>query len=415
MSPPKSSQPGAQPLPGPAGSQRAQDFLELIERGKRGKLKIYIGSSAGVGKTYRMLQEAQALKAKRVAVVLGLIETHRRAETAALVAGLEQVPLRQIAYRGVTLEELDVEAVLARKPEVVLVDELAHTNAPGSAHEKRYQDVLQLVRAGINVITAVNIQHLESLNDLVARMTGVQIRETVPDSILREADQVVNLDLSVEDLRERLQAGKIYPPEKIQTALEHFFSEENLSALRELALREVAETAQREARRHASPEASARAASGPTLGAAPSPAGRVMLGLPVGVSTAGELVRKASRIAGRLNTHWYAVHVQRPGAETATLPAADLRRLTDAFELARSLGAEVVRIPGRRVVEALLGFARQHGVERILVGRSRPKLLARFRRSAVDRLVDAAEGFDVQVLSVGAPDPSAVPAETEQA
>ena len=201
----------------------AQDFLELVERGKRGRLKLYIGFAAGVGKTWRMLEEGHALRQRGVDVVGALIETHGRAETEALVRDLEIVPRRKLEYRGVVVEELDLEAVLLRRPAVAIVDEIAHTNAPGSRNRKRYQDVLDLLASGINVIGAFNIQHLESLNDLIQRNTGVHVRETVPDSLLKQADQVVNLDLAVEDLVERLRAGKIYPKEKIPWALEHFF------------------------------------------------------------------------------------------------------------------------------------------------------------------------------------------------
>src|SRR5436190_9477628 len=226
---------------------RPEDFLELVERAKRGRLKIYIGAAAGVGKTYQMLEEAHVLKKRGVDVVLAFIETHGRAETAALIAGLEVILRRRFEYRGVMVEEMDLDAVLARRPQVAVVDELPHTNVPGSRNKKRYQDVLELLDAGINVICAMNVQHLESLNDLVRQATDVIVRETVPDSFLKQADQVVNLDLAAEDLLERLRAGKIYSAEKISWALEHFFKPENLSTLREIALREVAENIDRSA------------------------------------------------------------------------------------------------------------------------------------------------------------------------
>lgn len=209
-----------------------EDFLELVERGKRGRLKIYIGFAAGVGKTYRMLEEAHALKRRGVDVVLGFIETHGRAETAALIEGLEYVPRRKVEYRGLVVEEMDLDAVIARQPQVALVDEVAHTNAPDARNRKRYQDVLDILAAGINVICAFNVQHLESLKDIVERTTGVVIRETVPDSFLKQADQIVNLDLAAEDLLDRLRAGKIYDKEKVEWALAHFFKEANLATLR---------------------------------------------------------------------------------------------------------------------------------------------------------------------------------------
>ena len=241
--------------------RRAEDFLALVRQGQRGRLKLYIGFAAGVGKTYRMLEEAHALRERRVDVVVGFVETHGRAETAALLEGLEIVPRRILEYRGVQVEEMDVDRILARKPEVAVVDELAHTNAPGSKNRKRWQDVEELIAAGINVIGAFNVQHLESLNDLVARATGVRVRETIPDVWLKTADQVVNLDLAVEDLEERLRAGKIYASEKVPQALERFFQRGNLATLRELALREVAESLERDTfRRASSPEAAPRSA-----------------------------------------------------------------------------------------------------------------------------------------------------------
>src|SRR5512137_521186 len=245
--------------------QRPEDFLELVERARRGKLKLYIGFAAGVGKTWRMLEEAHALRRRGVDVVGGLVETHGRAETASLIGDLEIVPRRRVEYRGVAVEEMDLDAVLARRPTVAIVDEIPHTNVPGSRNRKRYQDVQDLLAAGVNVIGALNIQHLESLNDLVERNTGVRVRETVPDAFLERADQVVNLDLAVEDLLDRLRSGRIYPPDRIPWALEHFFRDANLSALRELSLREVAESLDRTAIRQPS-----------TAPAAPAP-GRVMV------------------------------------------------------------------------------------------------------------------------------------------
>src|SRR5579864_6211316 len=217
-----------------------EHFLTLIRQQQRGRLKVYLGFAAGVGKTYEMLQEAHRLKRQGVDVVVGVVETHGRAETAALVEGLEQVPRRHIEYRGVTLEEMDLDALLARRPTVALVDELAHTNAPGSRNGKRYQDVEELLWAGINVISTLNIQHLESLYDLVERATGVKVKERIPDYVLNMADQLVNVDLSAEDLRERLLAGKVYPAERIERALANFFTPQNLTRLRELALGEIA-------------------------------------------------------------------------------------------------------------------------------------------------------------------------------
>src|SRR5580704_13180394 len=224
-------------------------FLSLLREQQRGRLKVYLGFAPGVGKTYEMLQEGNRLKRQGVDVVIGIVETHNRADTLAMIGDLEQVPRRKIEYRGVVLEELDLDAVLKRHPTVALVDELAHTNAPGSRHGKRYQDVEDLLRAGIHVITTVNVQHMESLYDEVERITGVKVKERLPDSVLGEADQIVNVDVSAEDLMERMKAGKVYPPDRAERALENFFTTGNLTRLRELTLTEMAHLIDRRNRR----------------------------------------------------------------------------------------------------------------------------------------------------------------------
>src|SRR3982751_2497207 len=280
------------------GSKRAEDFLELVERARRGRLKLYVGFAAGVGKTYRMLQEAHELRKRGVDAVVAFVEPHGREETIALVEGLEVVPRKRIDYRGVSVEEMDLEAVLARRPQVAVVDEIPHTNVPGSRNRKRWQDVLALLDAGINVIGALNVQHLESLNGLIERATGVVVRETVPDSFLKQADQVVNLDLAVEDLQERLQQGKIYAAEKIPWALSIFFKDVNLATLRELALREVAESLDRAGLAKGAPEVKA--------------SGRVMVALASNPPRAKTLLSRGSRMAGRLNTDWFVVYVETP-------------------------------------------------------------------------------------------------------
>lgn len=370
---------------------RPQDFLELLERAKRGRLKVYIGSAAGVGKTYRMLEEAHALKTRGVDVVLGFIEPHGRAETAALIDGLEAVPRRRVEYRGVVVEEMDLDGLLARRPQVAVVDEMAHTNVPGSHNRKRYQDVLELLEAGINVICAFNIQHLESLNALVQRVTGVVVRETVPDSFLKQADQVVNLDLAVEDLLERLKAGKIYVPEKVEWALSHFFKPENLSTLRELALREVAESIDR------SVAAQVRAGEAPPKAAASE---RVMVCMSSHPPRAAELLHRGSRLAGRLNTDWFVVYVETPEEAPTRIDAEAQRHLLENIQKARELGAEVVRLQARDPAAALLDFARSHGVGHILIGRSRRSWWRRLLgRSVMQRLVGEASGFDLHIVS----------------
>ncbi len=375
---------------------RPEDFLELIERRKRGRLKLYIGFAAGVGKTYRMLEEAHALRGRGVDVVLGFIEPHGRIETERLIEGLPLIPRRKYEYRGVTVEEMDLDALLERKPEVAVVDELAHTNVPLSRNKKRYQDVLELLAEGINVIGAVNVQHLESLNDVVERVTGVTVRETIPDSFLRSADQVVNLDLSVEDLHERLKAGKIYSADKVPQALSSFFQQEHLSTLRELALREVAETLDRASGMRRPGEQSA---AGPALG-------RVMVCLSSFPPRAAVLLRRGSRMAGRLNTDWFVVYVETPQEAPHLIDAEAQRHLLTNMDKARELGAEVVRLHADDPVEALIDFARSHGVGLMIVGRSHlPRWRSLIKLSTDLRLVREAYGLDVQVVSF---DPSDV-------
>lgn len=370
--------------------RRPEDFLELVERARRGRLKLYLGFAAGVGKTYRMLEEAHELRRRGIDVVVGFVESHGRGETEALLPGLEVVPCRRVRYRGVELEEMDLEALLARKPQIALVDEIAHTNAPGSTHRRRYEDVLEILEAGINVIAALNVQHLESLNDLVARTTGVQVRETVPDTFVLRADQVVTLDLAVEDLLERLRGGKIYAPEKVPWALEHFFSDRNLAILRELALREVAESLDR---------SSARSAPRPA-GESGRPGAKVMVCISSRSPRAGPLLRRGSRMAGRLNTDWFAVYVETPREAPDRIDSESQRILHRNIEKARDLGAEVVRLQATDPVAALLAFARTHGVGQVLIGRSQqPRWKDLLGRGFVQRMVREAEGLDLHIVS----------------
>jgi len=374
----------------PAGS-RVEDFLELVERARRGRLKLYLGFAAGVGKTFRMLEEAHALKGRGVDVVVAFVETHGRADTARLVDGLEVVPRQRIEYRGVALEEMDLAAVIARAPAIAIVDEIAHTNVPGSTHRKRWQDVLDLLDHGINVIGALNVQHLESLGGLLERETGVLVRETVPDTFLRRADQIVNLDLAVEDLQERLRAGKIYPSDKVPWALEHFFQMNNLTTLRELALREVAESLDRSSSAAESAAAPERSHRGE----------RVMVAMSSNSPHAMTLLRRGSRMAGRLNTDWFVVYVETPEEAGLRISAEAQRVLLTNLDKAREMGAEVVRLPSRDPVVALLDFARSHGVGHIIVGRStRSRWLRLFSRSLIERLIDDAAGLDVHVTAL---------------
>jgi two-component system sensor histidine kinase KdpD len=361
-----------------------EHFLTLIRRQQRGRLKVYLGFAAGVGKTYDMLLEGQRLKRLGLDVVIGMVETHGRAETAAQIGDLEQVPRRRIEYHGVVLEELDLDALLARRPTVALVDELAHTNAPGSHHAKRYQDVEHLLRAGINVISTLNIQHLESLYDLVEKATGVKVKERIPDYVLGMADQLVNVDLSAEDLRERLQAGKIYPAERINTALENFFTPANLTRLRELALEEMAHLLGRR-----------ESAAGPER----NNSERIMVCLSSRSPQPAALLRKGARLADRLNASWYAVHIQTPNEAPERIDAATQRQLSNALSLAHQLGGVPMTFKGAEVVDTIAAFVKEYGISHVLLGRTQQPWYRRwFSRSVLDRLLRTIPGVDVMVV-----------------
>jgi two-component system sensor histidine kinase KdpD len=366
-----------------------EQFLTLIRRQGRGRLKVYLGSSAGVGKTYAMLREGHRLRQQGVDVVIGLVETHGRAETAEQVGTLEVVPPRIIEYRGVTLREMDVDALLARRPTVCLVDELAHTNAPGSRNPKRYQDVEDLLRAGIHVITTVNIQHLESLYDEVERATGVKVKERLPDRVLAEADQIVNIDVSAEDLLERLKSGKVYPPDRAERALANFFTATNLTRLREITLSEMAHLIDRRTRR-------AEADQAPS-----STTERVMVGLSSLSPNAPALLRKASRLADRLNAPWYAVYIQTPAEDISRTDAATHRVLYKNLELAKQLGGTPMEFKGRDVASTIMAFALEYGIKVIVLGKSnRPWYQRLFGGSVIDRLMRDAEGVDLMIVDV---------------
>jgi two-component system sensor histidine kinase KdpD len=373
-------------MPADDAHQRAEHFLTLIRQRQRGRLKIYLGFAAGVGKTYEMLQEAHRLKRQNVDVVIGVVETHGRAETMALVADLEQVARRRIEYRGVVLEELDLDAVLTRHPTVALIDELAHTNAPGSRHAKRYQDVEELLRAGINVIATLNIQHLESLYDLIERDMGVPVKERIPDYILGMADEIVNVDLPAEDLRERLTAGKIYPAGRVNQALENFFTADNLTRLREMTLGEIAHALDRRRREQ----------SGETqrLGS-----DRLMVCLSSRGPSPESLLRKAARFADRLYAPWYAVYIQTPRESIERIDAAAQRRVENVLELASQLGGVVWKSKATDVVSTIAAFAQEYAITHIIMGRTqRPWYRRLFRQSILDRLMQTVRGITVIVV-----------------
>ena len=365
-----------------------ETLLAKLTESERARLRVYIGGAPGVGKTYQMLEDAHQLKRQGVDIVIALVEPHGRDETRALIGDLERVPMRRIEYRGVTLEEMDVDAVIARSPTIAVVDELAHTNVPGSKNRKRYEDVLDLLDAGISVITAVNIQHLESLNDAVARTTGVRVRETVPDSFLRRADEVVNVDVSVDTLRTRLRQGKIYGVEKIEQALNNFFRKGNLSALRELALRQVAEDQAEKAQDYRKREG---------LGRAVIPE-KVMVCL-ASHGSAKRLLRTGSRIAGRLASDWYAVYVETPREEPGRIKPADHAALQENIRLAQELGARVVRLKGSRVADALIDFARREGITHVIFGQSaRTRWDVLLHGSVINRFLSEVRDATVQVV-----------------
>ena len=367
-------------------------FLDLVPQRQKGRLKIYIGAAAGVGKTYRMLEEAHQLREREVDAVLGFVESHHRRETEALIRDLEIVPRRNISYRGVMLEEMDIDAIIARKPDVAIVDELAHSNVPGSRHEKRYQDVEEIVSTGINVITAINIQHLESLNPLMRRITGIDVRETVPDSFLLHADQIVNIDVPVDALRERLREGKIYPHAQIENALKNFFRPSNLASLRELALREVARNLDRQ---RTDQEALKRDGGRRT-----HVVDRIMVGLSSNPGDTGQLLRRASRIAGQLNAEWYAVHIETPSESVKNIGTSDFVELLNNINLASDLGAETVWLKSDDVVKALIDFARDKGVSKVIVGRTHQPRWRRWIKGDVPaRLVSDARDLDVEIVA----------------
>jgi two-component system sensor histidine kinase KdpD len=361
-----------------------EDFLHLIQKQSRGKLKVYLGSSAGVGKTYAMLQEGNRLKQRGVDVVVGYVEPHARPETTAQIGVLEVVPPRITVYHGMQIREMDLEAVLNRKPTIVLVDEFAHTNAPGSKNPKRYEDVLELLDAGISVITTLNIQHLESLYNVVETATGTKVKERIPDSVVTDADQIVNIDLPAEDLIERLKAGKIYSLDRVETAMSNFFTEPNLTRLREITFSEVANFLDRR-QREKQPDHNK-----------PSSMAKVM----VAISSKGPhpetLLRKTARLANQLNAEWYTVYVRTSKEAPDQIAAETHRRLTDTLEIAQKMGGTVVILKSDDVVAALTSFAKDYGVTQVVMGRSRPRRgLKIFFPSVIDKLSQKLSGVDI--------------------
>src|ERR1022692_1246183 len=367
--------------------------IVLEKKPEPAKLRIYIGAAPGVGKTYHMLNDALLKRKQGVDVVIGLVEAHGRKETTEQIRDLEIVPQRVIPYRGVDLKEMDVDAIIARHPDTVIVDELAHTNVPGSKNRKRYEDVLELLDAGINVMTAVNIQHLETLNDAVNRSANTVIRETVPDNFLKRADEVVNIDITVDELRTRLRAGKIYAPEKVEQSLANFFRKGNLNMLRELALRTTADKVSSRAAEY-------RRTQG--LEQAPIPE-KVMVCLSTRPGTE-RLLRIGARVAGRMATDWYAVYVIRPDDDKGHGDPEAFHRLEDYERMARDLGAQVVILHDKNVSDALIRFAQQENISHVVFGQSaRSRWDILLRGSVLNRFLSEIRDVTVQVVPMQKP------------
>ncbi len=339
-----------------------QHFLDLIKKSRRGKFKVYIGMSAGVGKSFRMLQEAHSLLKSGIDIKIGFIETHNRKETHDLLEGLPVIPRRKLFYKGKELEEMDVQAIINLRPEVVIVDELAHTNIEGSKNEKRWQDVMEILEAGINVISAVNIQHIESLNEEVKFITGVEVKERIPDSVLAQADEVVNIDLTSDELITRLKEGKIYQAEKIETALKNFFKSEHILQLRELALKEVASQVERKVEIEVPKNKGVRHE-------------KFLACISSNESTAKKVIRKTARLANYYNSKWYVLYVQLPNESVAKIPLDKQRYLINNFKLATELGGEVIKIEHTKIAKAIIELAEQKNITTVCIGKPRMNLM----------------------------------------
>jgi two-component system sensor histidine kinase KdpD len=364
-------------------------FLDLIQKSRKGKFKVYIGMSAGVGKTFRMLQEAHTLLKNGIDVKIGYIETHNRKETHDLLEGLPLIPRRTIFYKGKQLEEMDVQAIINLRPEVVIVDELAHTNIEGSKNEKRWQDVLEILEAGINVISAVNIQHIESLNEDVKRITNVEVLERVPDNVLRLADEVVNIDLTSEDLIDRLKEGKIYSADKIQTALDNFFKSENILQLRELALREVASQVVRKVENEVSKNHALRHE-------------KLLACISSNDRTAKIVIRKTARLASYYNSDWYVLYVETPKESPDKIALDKQRHLINNFKLATQLGAEVIKVENKNITDAMLEIVKQKGITTVCIGKPHFNLFKVILSTTIfNRLLNnlSASNIDLVILS----------------
>lgn len=334
----------------------AEEFLQLINSSKRGKLKIYIGMSAGVGKTYRMLQEAHVLLQNGIDVKIGYVETHNRKETHDLLEGLPIIPRRKLFYKGKELDELDVPAIIVLRPEIVIIDELAHTNIEGSKNKKRWQDVFEILDAGINVISAVNIQHLESLNDEVKTVTGIEVTERIPDTVLASADEVVNIDLTADELITRLKEGKIYDKSKISSALDNFFKNENILQLRELALKEVASQVTR--------KVETEVITGKTLRKE-----KFLACISSNEATAKNVIRKTARLASYYNSQWFLLYVQVSRESADRIALNKQRHLINNFKLATELGAEIIKIQSKNIAMTIMEQCEERKITTVCIGK----------------------------------------------
>lgn len=369
--------------------QTPESLLKKLQEDERAKLRVYIGAAAGVGKTYQMLEDAQQLKCQGIDVVIGIVETHGREETKEQIKDLEIIPPRKIEYRGAIFDELDLDAVIARKPAVAIIDELAHTNVAGAKNEKRYKDVKELLDSGISVITAINIQHIESLNDVVERTTGVQVRETVPDCFFKRADEIIDVDISIDTLRTRLRQGKIYSVEKIEQSLNNFFRKGNLSALRELSLRHVAQFQSAQDHEY-------REREGLDQPAIPE---KIMVCM-ASRGSAKKILRTGARIAGRLaNDDWFAVYVETPDEEAGRIDPGAYAALQENIRLAETLGAKVVKLKSGNVADALLDFARENMITHVIFGQSaRSRWQIIWRGSVINRFLREVKDAAVHVI-----------------
>ena len=370
----------------PEQEKNAELFLELIRKSRRGKFKIYVGMSAGVGKTYRMLQEAQTLLRNGVDIKIGYIETHNRKETQALLDGLPVIPRRKLFYKGKELEEFDLQAVINLHPEVVMVDELAHSNIEGSKNEKRWQDVMDILDAGINVISAVNIQHIESLHGDVKEITGIDVSERIPDIVLQQADEVVNIDLTADELITRLKEGKIYSADKIEVSLKNFFQSERILQLRELALKEVASQVERKIETELPRNTHLKTE-------------RFLACISSNHEIAKKVLRKSARLSSYYNSKWYVLYVQTPKEDGDKIGLAAQRHLINNFKLATELGAEIIKVKNKSISNAILETSTKHNITTICIGKPHLNLINVILNTAVfNQLLNKLSASDIDVV-----------------